>query len=324
MEEPLAAIPRTQDPAAAEGAVLPPAGVGAMPDCADGDLPRWLREALERRGIEPWDGLPPAHHLLTERDLPSTEDEDERVSIHTVHHALTTDLWAPLAARYRNRPDVFVAADLLVYYDGAAPSRRSAARTSPDLLAAFGVPKRERGSFTVWEEGKAPDFVLEIVSPSTGLKDRHDKPGMYQRMGAREYFLFDPRSRTAPLLGWRLTPAAAEPLPLAPTAAGMAGVCSAVLGLELCHTSPWPLADHHLPEAGRLRWRDPGSGLLLETYDDQSRSAAEAQERAAAAEMRTAEETSARRAAEARAAEEASARRAAEARLAALEARLRR
>ena len=179
---------------------------------------------------------------------------------------------------------------------------------------AFGVPKRERGSFTVWEEGKAPDFVLEIVSPATGLKDRHDKPGLYRRMGAREYFLFDPRARIGPpLLAWRLTRDAAVPLPPAPRAAGMAGVRSDVLGLELCHTWPWPLADHHMPEAGRLRWRDPDTGRLLETHRDLRdlrRSAAQARERAAAA--------------EASAAEEASARRAAEARLAALEARLRR
>ena len=321
MEDALAANPRKPERSAAALAVRP---VGEVPDRADADLPRWLREAFERRGIAPWDGLPPAHHLLTERDLPSTEDEDERVSIHTVHHALTTDLWPPLEERYQNRQDVFAATDLLVYYGGVVPSRRSAARISPDLLVAFGVPKRERGSFTVWEEGKAPDFVLEIVSPSTGLRHRHDKPGLYQRMGVRDYFLFDPRNRTAPLLAWRLTREAAVPLPPAPSAAGMAGVRSAVLGLELCHTSPWPLADHHLPEAGRLRWRDPDSGRLLETRNDLRRSAAKARERAAAAEARPAEEASARRAAEARAAEEASARRAAEARLAALEARLRR
>ena len=312
MAEPLAAIPTQERPAAE----------AAAPDDADQGLPRWLRETFERCGIEPWDGLPPAHHLLTERDLPSTEDE--RPSIHTAHRAPRTDLWVPLSAHYENRPDVFVAADLFVYYDRAAPSRHSAARTSPDLLVAFGAPKRERGSFTVWEEGRVPDFVLEIVSPATGLKDRHDKPGLYQRMGVREYFLFDPRSRTAPLLAWRLTPAAAEPLPPAPTAAGMAGVRSDVLGLELCHTSPWPLADHHLPEAGRLRWRDPDTGRLLETHRDLYRRAAQARERAAAAEVRAAEEASARNAAEASAAEEASARRAAEDRLAALEARLRR
>ena len=286
MEEALAANSTAREKAGAELAL---GGAGAARAVSNEDLPRWLREAFERRGIAPRDGLPPAHHLLTERDLPCTEDEDERVSIHTVHHALMIDLWTPLAKRYEDRPDVFVAADLLVYYDGATPSRSSARRTSPDLLVAFGVPKRERGSFTVWEEGKAPDFVLEIVSPETGLKDRHDKPGLYQRMGASEYFLFDPRTRTKPrLLAWSLTRKTATPLPVAPVADGMVGARSEVLGLDLCHTSPWPLADHHLPEAGRLRWRDPGSGRLLETPGDLARSAAEAQQRAAAAEARLA------------------------------------
>ena len=47
-------------------------------------------------------------------------------------------------------------------------------------------------NYPVWEVGKAPDFVLEILSPSTRKKDVEDKPALYRRMGTREYFLFDP------------------------------------------------------------------------------------------------------------------------------------
>ena len=35
----------------------------------------------------------------------------------------------------------------------------------PDLLVAFGVPKQARRNYPLWEVGKAPDFVLEILSP---------------------------------------------------------------------------------------------------------------------------------------------------------------
>ena len=62
-------------------------------------------------------------------------------------------------------------------------------------MVAFGVPKQARRNYPVWRVGKASDFVLEILSPSTSRRDAADKPALYRRMGAREYFLFDPTDR---------------------------------------------------------------------------------------------------------------------------------
>ena len=50
-----------------------------------------------------------------------------------------------------------------------------------------GVPDKRRSNYVVWREGKAPDFVLEIFSPSTRTKDIAEKPALYRRMGVREY-----------------------------------------------------------------------------------------------------------------------------------------
>lgn len=37
-----------------------------------------------------------------------------------------------------------------------------------------------------------PDLVIEILSPSTGLKDKREKKGLYERFGVREYIVVDP------------------------------------------------------------------------------------------------------------------------------------
>ena len=38
----------------------------------------------------------------------------------------------------------------------------------------------------------APELIVEILSPSTGLKDRREKKALYERFGVREYILVDP------------------------------------------------------------------------------------------------------------------------------------
>lgn len=262
---------------------------------AETGTPPWLRAALAKRDLRPRAGWPPVHHLLTERDLPSEEEEDEKVPVSTAHDEFSRGLCTGLVARYRQRPDVFVAHDLFVYFDGGG--RAEAARLAPDLLVSFGAPKRLRGSYAVWEEGKPPDFVLEILSESTWRKDVEVKPGLYERMGVREYFVFDPHGHIDPLLrAWRFADGRRERLPVVDVADGMRGVHSETLNLHLCHTVPWRLRHEGHPQAGLLRWRDPATRRWLETADDMER----------------------------RADEEARARRALETRVAELEARLRR
>ena len=38
----------------------------------------------------------------------------------------------------------------------------------------------------------APELIVEILSPSTGLKDRREKKALYERFGVLEYLLVDP------------------------------------------------------------------------------------------------------------------------------------
>ena len=323
----------------------PKLAVPAAPDC-----PRWLLDALARRGIEP-SAERPVHRLLRECDLPTDVEEREKVPVGGEHHALERELEGALLLRYRDRPEVLVSGDTFVYFDGPDATLATADCLAPDLMVAFGVPKRLRRNYVVWQEKKAPDFVLEFLSPSTKRRDVAAKPALYRRMGVREYFLFDADRRTEPrLAGWRFVAGERLALPLVPVAGGMRGIYSETLGLHLCHTQPWPPDSN--PAGRLLRWHDPVTDGFLETLIEQARRTdaaerqrdeqasrtdaaerqrdeeagrAEAAERGRhAAERQRDEEASRAEAAERRAAAEAAARRALEEKVAALEARLRR
>ena len=221
------------------------------------------------------------------------------------------------------RDDVYVAGNLLIYYE---PGNFEAS-VAPDVFAVIGVPDHKRRSYRLWDEGKAPDFVLEIASQSTWKADRGSKRELYRRLGVTEYWQYDPTGDYLQPVLQGLELVADEYLPIAAgeTADGLPALASGVLGLEL-----------HVTEDG-LRFHDPVTGKYLTSHAqaearataeaaradaEAARAAAEAEARAAA-EVRAAAEAEARAAAEARVAAEAEARATAEARVAELEALLR-
>ncbi|MBI5446469.1 MAG: Uma2 family endonuclease [Deltaproteobacteria bacterium] len=62
----------------------------------------------------------------------------------------------------------------------------------PDVLVVCDRSKiRSAGVFG------APDLIVEVLSPSTGLKDRRTKRALYERHGVREYLLVEPEARYA-------------------------------------------------------------------------------------------------------------------------------
>ncbi len=97
-----------------------------------------------------------------------------------------------LDERYEDRPDVFISGQIFVSYDITNGNRR----VEPDLFIAFDVDsagiRANLPNFWIWEIGKAPDFVLEVASPSTAANDLGWKRELYQQLGIQEYWRFDP------------------------------------------------------------------------------------------------------------------------------------
>ena len=130
-------------------------------------------------------------------------------------------------------PEALAVMDILVYPEEGNPKNRIA----PDVLVAFGVGTHSRSSYLVWEEGKPPDWVLEVASPSTAANDLDFKRRAYAAMGVPEYWLFDPKGDVFPagqpqLQGLALS--AGGYARLAPRLAdGVAMIRSGVLGLDL-------------------------------------------------------------------------------------------
>ena len=183
-----------------------------------------------------------------------------------------------LAHHYRARDDVYVVGNLLLYYEPAMPGQ-PAKSVSPDLMVVIGAPKHLRPSYLLWEEPKAPDFVLEMASRSTHRSDRQDKPAVYARIGVSEYWLYDPVGEYLEprLQGLRLQGDRYEPIPVAVREHGVLTGLSEVLGLEL-----------RLYPDDRFRFHDPLSGQDLRSLDEevQAREEAEAARQALEAQLR--------------------------------------
>ena len=171
--------------------------------------------------------------------------------LHAIHYAFGT-----LLLRYAARDDVYVSADLLIYYEEGNPR----VSVVPDVFVVFGVEDRKRGNYKVWEEGKGPDFVLEVASPNTWREDVERKPGVYAGLGVREYFLFDPTGdHLAPRLqGYRLVDGVYERLSAVESIDRTLAMSSDVLGLEL-----------RARVGGEMRFHDPVTGEDLLSHGEE-------------------------------------------------------
>ncbi len=131
-------------------------------------------------------------------------DSDGKPMAETGIHVIAI-IWLQQMLRYhcRARHDRYIAATMFLYYVEGQPKTRRA----PDVMVAKGVfGQHERRSFKTWIEGVVPSCIIEVTSKKTTNEDLKQKKPAYQKIGVREYFMFDPLHDYLPhqLIGYRL------------------------------------------------------------------------------------------------------------------------
>ena len=108
----------------------------------------------------------------------------------------------------------------------------------PGLIVSFGVNPAayyRSNAYIVSEQGKSPDFVLEIASPSTVTEDINGKPADYAALGIPEYWRFkeSPTRSNPALAGDRLAEGEYQSIPIDIIPDGRLRGYSTVLNLVL-------------------------------------------------------------------------------------------
>src|SRR5215469_3704894 len=156
-----------------------------------------------------------------------------------LHRDLMATLISILKRRYQRDPMVYVSGNLLLFYEPGNKRKHVA----PDVFVVKGVEKKMRDNYLIWEEGKGPDFVIEVTSSSTRREDVKKKYELYRDvLKVPEYFLFDPRGDylKPPLKGYRLINGNYQPI-----AEDQGRLRSETLGLDLAREGSFlRLYDH--------------------------------------------------------------------------------
>ena len=210
--------------------------------------------------------------------LPDPPEHPEDKMTNFDHLTITGS--AHYLARHLGNPETtLVAGDR---YLVVRPTRNLAGSRYPDLLVAFDVnPADYKASngYLISEQGKPPDFVLEIASRRTGREDTGAKRDDYAALGIPEYWRFDETGEhhRERLAGDRLVGGAYVPIPIEELSNQSLQGYSMALNLNI----RW--------EQGQLRWYDPATGRHITTFEDERARADAEREARIAAEARVRE-----------------------------------
>ncbi len=187
-------------------------------------------------------------------DPPEPEDMNNHLYLNSQGNSLH------LARHLGNEDTTLIIAGV---YISREPTGSRLGLFEPDLIIAFDVDPAAcvaRNGYVISEQGKPPDFVLEIGSRSTGRRDVTVKREGYAGLGIPEYWRFDPSGAEyhgAPLAGDRLDGEAYQPIPVERMDDRTFQGYSTVLDLNV----RW--------EDGQLGWYDPATGRHIVRFDDE-------------------------------------------------------
>ncbi len=178
------------------------------------------------------------------------ESDGKPVGETEFHVMALLGLLQTLRTHYRLDDHVYVGGNMLFYYVEGNPAEFKV----PDVFVVKGIAKQMRRTYKLWEEQVAPCVIFEITSRGTRREDFGAKRALYERLGVREYYLFDPMAEylRPPLQGFTL--AVGRYQPLTPQEDGT--IWSQELGLDL------------RPEGATLRLFDPFANKPLPTMDE--------------------------------------------------------
>ena len=184
-------------------------------------------------------------------------------------------------AQYLGHPDTTLVTG--ERYVVVRPTRNMAGSHYPDLLVAFDVNPdayEARNGYVIDEQGKPPDFILEVGSRHTARTDLNEKKDYYEGLRVGEYWLFDSEGEFYgfTLRGYRLEGDRYRSIPVEEISPGAFQGYSAALGLNL-----------RAEAGGDLGLYDPSTGEHIPTFESQTARAETAETRAETAEARVRE-----------------------------------
>ena len=245
------------------------------------------------RPAKPSAPVAPARPFFRLPDIPE-KHPDDMTSVDSLHQYGAI---ANIAQRLGNSDTTIVSAE---HYVVPGPAYVAGESRYPDLLVAFGAdPDAYEASngYIVSEQGKPPDFILEVASRRTASDDLAGKMDYYERMGVGEYWLYDRDGRFYGFIlrGYRLVDGKYEAIEIYEIAPGVLQGHSTVLNLDLRSGNRY------------LGWQDPSTGQHIPTLPSET-ARAEAEAARAEAEAARAQAEAARAQAETARADAAEAR----------------
>lgn len=110
------------------------------------------------------------------------------------HHSQAVILEKSLEFLWQDRNDFFIGVNLTIYF--SRQQLKTHDFRGPDVFISLNTERHPRYSWVTWEEdGKYPDVIFELLSPTTEEIDRTIKKEIYQdRFRTSEYYWFSPES----------------------------------------------------------------------------------------------------------------------------------